>query len=95
MSKGEVAFMLLWVILAVFTFVYSFTLPLMAMILELMFSCINIVASTLFIITWIKQLVMTFGHTPIHRGVINIVASIRNNQTSFGLFGLPYCDPSA
>ena len=56
MSKGEVAFMLLWVILAVFTFVYSFTLPLVAMILELMFSCINIVASTLFIITWIKQL---------------------------------------
>ena len=56
MSKGEVAFMLLWVILAVFTFVYSFTLPLTAMILELMFSCINIVASTLFIITWIKQL---------------------------------------
>lgn len=56
MSKGEVAFMLLWVILAVFTFVYSFTLPLTAMILELMFSCINIVASILFIITWIKQL---------------------------------------
>ena len=56
MSKGEVAFMLLWVILAVFTFVYSFTLLLTAMILELIFSCINIVAATLFIITWIKQL---------------------------------------
>lgn len=56
MSKGEVAFMLLWVVLAIFTFVYSFTLPLIPMIIEIMFSSINIVVSTLFIITWIKQL---------------------------------------
>ena len=56
MSKGEVAFMLLWVILAVFTFVYSFTLTFIPMIIEIMFGCINMVASTLFIITWIKQL---------------------------------------
>lgn len=56
MSKGEIAFMLLWVILAVFTFVYSFTLTFMAMIFELIFSCINIVAATLFIIACIKQL---------------------------------------